>query len=307
MAHYHQRDYLGALEAFRLAIPGFGDDNNLDMLARTNAQVGFILEKLGQKESAHLYYAKARQLFESINSTDKLHGIVMGLLGMHQESNRILLKFPQSPTALNWIGLNLRSMGFLDSAIYYHRQVLIDDSLKVWPHVLIGNTLTEKGEYHQAIQCYETALRLAPENREVLRYNIKTEMGNVNLLMGDYQAAIDHLLATGLSPGASNLEIAQRNHDLLAKAYQGLRLSKMEQNLEYLKMAGLLLIFTVAWFLVRQQRINSKISLRLNKMYTQYLDAVLRRAIQDIDTKRPGDAKKDIELARNLTKKIKSY
>ena len=307
MNNYHQREYLWSLEAFRLAVPGFTDQNNIEMLAKTNARIGFILGKLGQKEGANQYYEKSRHLFESIDSNDLLYAIVVGLLGMHEESNRMLMNIPTSATALNWIGLNLRSMGELDSAIYYHQQALMGNSNHVWPHILIGNIFTEKGEFELALQSYNTALETAPENKEVMIYNIRTEMGNANLLKGDYQAAIENLLATGLPPRASNLEIAQRNYNLLEEAYEKMRIARVERNLEYMKMIGLLVIFGVVGFLIRQQRINSNVSGKLNKMYTKYLDTVLLRAIQDIDAHKPNEARKDIDLARDLTRKIKRH
>ena len=162
MENYQQREYLWALEAFRLAVPGYTDHANQEMLAKTNAHIGFILEKLGQKELASQYYEQSRQLFENTDSGEVLHAIVVGLLGMHEESNKMLLKFPNSASALNWIGLNLRSMGELDSAIYYHQQALVDNFQRVWPHILIGNIYTEKGEYDQALQSYKTALSITP-------------------------------------------------------------------------------------------------------------------------------------------------
>lgn len=305
--HYGEREYLSALEAFRLAEPGYIEQGDQAMLAKTYARIGFILEKLGQEDNARKYYLQSKELFTATDSEDMLHAIVVGSLGLHEQSNQMLMKHTGSPTALNWIGLNLKSLGELDSAIYYHRRVLAEDSNRIWPYILIGNALTEKGEYGQALSQYQIALGLTPPDREVIQYSITTEIGNVNMLMGNYQAAIDNLLFTGLPPEASNLGVAQRNHDLLERAYEQLTKSKSKHNVEYLKMISIATAFILAWFFLRQQSINSKVTLRLNKMYTIYLDAILRRAIQDIDAKKPGDAKKDINMARDLTRKIKSY
>ena len=307
MDNYNQREYLWALGAFRLSVPGFKHNGDREKLAKTYAYMGFIMEKLGSDEMANRYFDYAIEHFDFLNSQDMLHAIVLGMSGMYEQSNQMLQQHLDKPSALNWLGQNMRSLGNLDSALYYYKraQAGADEEPRVWPYILIGDVLTDQGKYTEAIENYSAALSMVGDSNLVVRYTINTAMGNAYLLQEEYQKSVDFLLATRLPPRASSLEVAKRNNELLQKAYTELNMKGMETNINLLKMAGLMVVMFLVWFFLRQRKINNNVTGKLGRMYAKYLDLILERAMVDLDQQRPADAKEDIALAREVTRKIK--
>jgi tetratricopeptide (TPR) repeat protein len=306
MENYNNLEFVWSLEAFRQALVGYQQHGDLVMQAKTNARIAFNLRKLGKKDQATKYFEQSRNLFDSLGSTDKLYGFVLCKSGLHEQSNKVLSYHQSHSDALNWMALNYRLMGKPDSAmLYYQKAAKLSDRNPHWPYILIGNIHAEMEAYDSAIAYYNHAKTLIPDTFQVMKYRVATDLGEAYLGKGQYQKAIDYFLETPLPEKARTIEVATRNYELLDQASQQLKIQKIEQNITYLKLLGILFALLLVLFLVKQRKINNEVTAKLNDIYTKYLDQVLKRAIKDIDDHKANDAKKDIDLARELTKKLR--
>ncbi|TYA57488.1 tetratricopeptide repeat protein [Formosa maritima] len=245
---------------FNKALEGYKSINNKKGQATTLFKIGWVHKRKGEIEEALKVDLDALTLMESINDKIGIAGAYsrisedLNRQERHQEAldyalktielcqknkleNELVYAYTSAGDTYIAMGKNQESFNYYDLALNLARALNFStfDLLNFTNNR--ANALKRMENYQEAKTEYESALKKAKEvNYENAIYVITANLGEVNLLLGNYEEALIYqLLTVNLQEANGDVSNLTENYDHVSSIYE--KLNNYPKALEYQKKA----------------------------------------------------------------------
>ncbi|PWI30384.1 histidine kinase [Flavobacteriaceae bacterium LYZ1037] len=245
---------------FTKALKGYQANENRKGQATTYFKIGWVHKRKGEIEEALKVDLEALKLMESLDDKKGIAGAYsrisedLNKQGRHNEALEYALKTVELSKknqfkselayAYTSAGDTYMAMGrFQESFRYYDKALNQANTLSFSAFDLINfsnnraNALKRMKKYSEAKKAYESSLAEAEEiNYENAIYVITANLGEVNLLLGNYEDALKYQLQTvALQEANNDVSNLTENYDHVSTIYE--KLGNLPKALEYQKKA----------------------------------------------------------------------
>ncbi|MFL0354694.1 tetratricopeptide repeat protein [Xanthomarina sp. GH4-25] len=245
---------------FTKALKGYQAIENRKGQATTYFKIGWVHKRKGEIEEALKVDLEALKLMESLDDKKGIAGAYsrisedLNKQGRHNEALEYALKTVELSKknqfkselayAYTSAGDTYMAMGrFQESFRYYDKALNQANTLSFSAFDLINfsnnraNALKRMKKYSEAKKAYESSLAEAEEiNYENAIYVITANLGEVNLLLGNYEDALKYQLQTvALQEANNDVSNLTENYDHVSTIYE--KLGNLPKALEYQKKA----------------------------------------------------------------------
>jgi two-component sensor histidine kinase len=254
---------------FNKALHGYKTINDQRGQATTYFKIGWVHKRKGEIEQALKVDLEALKLMEALDDTSGIAGAYsrisedLNKQGRHNEALEYALKTidiskkNQLNTELAYAytsaGDTYMAMGnYQESFNYYDESVILVKTLDFSTYDLINfsnnraNALKRMGKLEEAKKEYESTLAEAKKmNYENGIYVITANLGEINLLLGNYEDALKYqLLTVNLQETNGDVSNLTENYDHVSSIYE--KLGNYPKALEYQKKARVMRDSTAA-------------------------------------------------------------
>jgi len=268
---------------FSNALKGYTDINDKKGQATTYFKIGWIHKKKGELNEALKVDLAALKLMESINNKEGIAGAysrisedlrtqerfsealeyalnTIALCKENQLNNELVYAYTAAGDSYISIGNNKEAYS------YFNKALNLATALKFSTFDILNfsnnraNALKRLGKYKEAKSEYESALAKAKEvNYENGFYVITANLGEVNLLLGNYNEALKYQLQTvALQEKNKDVSNLTENYDHVSTIYE--KLGNYPKALEYEKKARVM----------RDSIVSMESDKAMSKLLTQY-------------------------------------
>ena len=214
LGHYFLGDYTEAVRSWESSLTIYDQLENNKMVANLVGNLGSVYYTMGQPERAVQYYLRSLKIAEEINDTTRIATLILNLGSVYSEQKYSL------DTAINYyrramhmgeslgyndlLGVGSMNLGQVyykmeeyDSALFYFEKSLQINTSKIYISSSLndmGRIYAVKGNYEQAIEYQQKALKLA-EEENALTEKTKILLGLASTYMEqkNYPMAIKYL------------------------------------------------------------------------------------------------------------------
>jgi two-component sensor histidine kinase len=254
---------------FNKALTGYKAINNQRGQATTFFKIGWVHKRKGEIEEALKVDLEALKLMEALDDTSGIAGAYSRISedlnnqGRHNEALEYALKTieickkNQFDTELAYAytsaGDTYMAMGnFQESYNYFDKALTQGKTIDFSTYDLINfsnnkaNALKRMEKYHEAKKAYESALVEANKvNYENAIYVITANLGEINLLLGNYEDALNYQLQTvNVQEANGDVSNLTENYDHISTIYE--KMDNFPKALEYQKKARVMRDSTAA-------------------------------------------------------------
>ena len=254
---------------FNKALTGYKAINNQRGQATTFFKIGWVHKRKGEIEEALKVDLEALKLMEALDDTSGIAGAYSRISedlnnqGRHNEALEYALKTieickkNQFDTELAYAytsaGDTYMAMGnFQESYNYFDKALTQGKTIDFSTYDLINfsnnkaNALKRMEKYHEAKKAYESALVDANKvNYENAIYVITANLGEINLLLGNYEDALNYQLQTvNVQEANGDVSNLTENYDHISTIYE--KMDNFPKALEYQKKARVMRDSTAA-------------------------------------------------------------
>jgi len=171
---------------------------------------GVAIEEKGRQADALAQYREALRLDPENPMAHYDIGNLLDKMGRPAEALPELFQAvrlnPKSPIAHNTLGCVLAEMGRFDEAMSEFSLAARADAAYPWPYFQMGKALLGQGRDAEALGRFREALRIAPDNFQILAYTARVLAADENPDIRDGKAALALAIkANALSGGAQPL------------------------------------------------------------------------------------------------------
>jgi tetratricopeptide (TPR) repeat protein len=171
---------------------------------------GVAIEEKGRQADALAQYREAMRLDPENPMAHYDIGNLLDKMGRPAEALPELFQAvrlnPKSPIAHNTLGCVLAEMGRFDEAMSEFSLAARADAAYPWPYFQMGKALLGQGRDTEALGRFREALRIAPDNFQILAYTARVLAADENPDIRDGKAALALAIkANALSGGAQPL------------------------------------------------------------------------------------------------------
>ena len=176
LAYFNKDDFDNALDAFKNGVGAITDESDVDMVSDLYMLMGDLLFKKEMKAEAYEAYDSCLQWRPDNIACLNNYAYFLSIDGKHLDkaeemSRRTIKKEPENPTYLDtYAWVLFRQKRYAEAKIYIE-QALKFDTVDVSADVLehAGDIYANNGEIEKAMEKWKEALKLAPENKVLIR------------------------------------------------------------------------------------------------------------------------------------------
>ena len=176
LAYFNKDDFDNALDAFKNGVGAITDESDVDMVSDLYMLMGDLLFKKEMKAEAYEAYDSCLQWRPDNIACLNNYAYFLSIDGKHLDkaeemSRRTIKKEPENPTYLDtYAWVLFRQKRYAEAKIYIE-QALKFDTVDVSADVLehAGDIYANNGEMEKAMEKWKEALKLAPENKVLIR------------------------------------------------------------------------------------------------------------------------------------------
>ena len=176
LAYFNKDDFDNALDAFKNGVGAITDESDVEMVSDLYMLMGDLLFKKEMKAEAYEAYDSCLQWRPDNIACLNNYAYFLSIDGKHLDkaeemSRRTIKKEPENPTYLDtYAWVLFRQKRYAEAKIYIE-QTLKFDTVDVSADVLehAGDIYANNGEIEKAMEKWKEALKLAPENKVLIR------------------------------------------------------------------------------------------------------------------------------------------
>lgn len=176
LAYFNKDDFDDALDAFKNGVGAITGESDVDMVSDLYMLMGDLLFKKEMKAEAYEAYDSCLQWRPDNIACLNNYAYFLSIDGKHLDkaeemSRRTIKKEPENPTYLDtYAWVLFRQKRYAEAKIYIE-QALKFDTVDVSADVLehAGDIYANNGEIEKAMEKWKEALKLAPENKVLIR------------------------------------------------------------------------------------------------------------------------------------------
>ncbi len=176
LAYFNKDDFDNALDAFKNGVGAITGESDVDMVSDLYMLMGDLLFKKEMKAEAYEAYDSCLQWNPDNIACLNNYAYFLSIDGKHLDkaeemSRRTIKKEPENPTYLDtYAWVLFRQKRYAEAKIYIE-QTLKFDTVDVSADVLehAGDIYANNGEMEKAMEKWKEALKLAPENKVLIR------------------------------------------------------------------------------------------------------------------------------------------
>lgn len=176
LAYFNKDDFDNALDAFKNGVGAITDESDVEMVSDLYMLMGDLLFKKEMKAEAYEAYDSCLQWNPDNIACLNNYAYFLSIDGKHLDkaeemSRRTIKKEPENPTYLDtYAWVLFRQKRYAEAKIYIE-QALKFDTVDVSADVLehAGDIYANNGEMEKAMEKWKEALKLAPENKVLIR------------------------------------------------------------------------------------------------------------------------------------------
>ena len=176
LAYFNKDDFDNALDAFKNGVGAITDESDVEMVSDLYMLMGDLLFKKEMKAEAYEAYDSCLQWRPDNIACLNNYAYFLSIDGKHLDkaeemSRRTIKKEPENPTYLDtYAWVLFRQKRYAEAKIYIE-QALKFDTVDVSADVLehAGDIYANNGEIEKAMEKWKEALKLAPENKVLIR------------------------------------------------------------------------------------------------------------------------------------------
>ena len=176
LAYFNKDDFDNALDAFKNGVGAITDESDVEMVSDLYMLMGDLLFKKEMKAEAYEAYDSCLQWRPDNIACLNNYAYFLSIDGKHLDkaeemSRRTIKKEPENPTYLDtYAWVLFRQKRYAEAKIYIE-QALKFDTVDVSADVLehAGDIYANNGEMEKAMEKWKEALKLAPENKVLIR------------------------------------------------------------------------------------------------------------------------------------------
>ena len=176
LAYFNKDDFDNALDAFKNGVGAITDESDVEMVSDLYMLMGDLLFKKEMKAEAYEAYDSCLQWRPDNIACLNNYAYFLSIDGKHLDkaeemSRRTIKKEPENPTYLDtYAWVLFRQKRYAEAKIYIE-QALKFDTVDVSADVLehAGDIYANNGDMEKAMEKWKEALKLAPENKVLIR------------------------------------------------------------------------------------------------------------------------------------------